>query len=263
MIYGVAISKPHQGAMLRAQQAKFNARFIALPRELRELVYNFVHDTPCDITITRQEVGVPLPRSQKRVVPKRTFNFERNWLEETILYELAQAYCQRTAFIVLDVRDLEKALELDVFGIGSPAFDFVRHIQVDIRTHCFDSEGNGNRTPDSTLENTARMLGFLHRMQGLEDLQLTIRIRTYKARIYASVIGLRTMDAIWSVVQGFQLRACNVTVYHLSVPWIHSPGFALEDVTSNFECSYPEWTVTKKSFITYSQQIHRKPQASS
>ncbi|KAF2117359.1 hypothetical protein BDV96DRAFT_571953 [Lophiotrema nucula] len=208
------------------------AVFTKFPVELRAMIYYCLHDPLEDIHVRRREI-----RGEKE---PRHYGYHL-WPEvvgEAFAMEAAEDFCRRTRFIIDDADDVEKALELDVFNNGKPASEFVRHIQVDVRTHHFGTKTRKLK-PVSVYDNTANNLQSILNVKNVSECRLNIRILTDGFMSPWSIEVLKTLACIRPLVRQMQERGMRVKIelaYYAS-----KSSEPREDLTEDFELDDEGW----------------------
>ena len=100
----------------------------AFPKELRELIYSYLHSSALIITTPRTQHLVAQARKRKRDgesdLPRGTSIvppfYRSKYVGEAVAREAVAQSLRDNAVIIADIRLLERAVRTDVFGLGAP-----------------------------------------------------------------------------------------------------------------------------------------------
>lgn len=216
-----------------------------IPREVRYMIYELLsEDDRGALTITRKEASSKM-LNNKNFGP----HTKSVYSGEVIARDAVENHYWTRKLIIQDVDDVQDALTLDIFGLGMLPINYVRMIEVDIRTHHYTTKACNISTgaqPDYNnmfLSVQINMEKFLE-LKHLSVSCLHIRIRSEGLTWSDSAHIVKTLNLLRSVVLDMKKVGSRVTVELL--PVYGSPSWKRKDVTDNFDLELPTWNLLQQ-----------------
>lgn len=215
-----------------------------LPKELQDMVYDYLNDSIEDIVITRGEA-----RTGRLAYREWPMHLQR---DHEFAYGAVEHYYRKTKFIIPDIDDTVRALELDVFGLNTCPLDYVYNVQVDIRLqhHTLKASKFANVSEkdnrDYLYEGILAKLRKFKELENASHARLHIRLTTFGARGVWFREAVRTMEKIRPVVLELREVGLIITVEHYPLLKDHTNFWGQEDLTGQFDLEDKEWKAVQK-----------------